>query len=139
MTEFPDRPDHPDFWRLSQVVIDHDKRADDNPNPETITEVLAENGIDFASLMYMARQRALRVTGRRDNATPTETMLIVLYLDAFLTGVGYQRKRIDPADLLAIHEGLTTGALMTQANLSFDRVLEALGTDRSFRGHEQAP
>lgn len=56
---FPNRPDHPDFWLMSQALIDADKVADAGQEiPDIIGQV-----VDPDSLRYVAEQRALRALG----------------------------------------------------------------------------
>ena len=88
MTEpnFPGRPDHPDFWVLSQVIIDQDSRSDNQTIPfgDRIAQV-----VDPDSLVYMAKQRALRILG--PNASRGQlARLASVWLDAFMAGAAYQ-------------------------------------------------
>jgi hypothetical protein len=83
-SNFPNRPDHPDFWLLSRLVCQLDERSD-RGGPDEFARILAEY-IDPASLTYMAEQRALRarLVGAPDMA---------LYFDAFVLGVAAERAR----------------------------------------------
>ena len=76
---FPDRPQHPDFWKLSKAVNYHDDEA---ANRE-IEEIIGEY-IDPASLIYMADQRILRTGLQGGNAL--RARLLALYVDAFTLG-----------------------------------------------------
>lgn len=78
---FPDRPTHPDFWRISESVLQLDGKADEGAQSfDTIVYPL----VDVRSLGYMAHQRALRM----GTGFVSET----LYLDGFLAGVLFQQK-----------------------------------------------
>ena len=93
------RPDHPDFWRLSQQVLRRDGAAQEAKGKETRDAVwdrfMAEVGIDTDSLMYMAAQRAMRVLG----ITTTDELVLhsrslsaltVVYLEGFQMGAEYE-------------------------------------------------
>lgn len=84
------RPDHEDFWLLSQVVIDNDTVADNETMPfeDRIGQV-----IDPESLTYMARQRALRVTGPFAT-TRDQAKFAAIYMDAFMAGATFQAEKI---------------------------------------------
>lgn len=100
----PGRPDHPDFFKLSSIVLGLDASID----PQTMTEDEMEAAfvarmealnIDRASVAYMATQRAFRVLG----ITDPRQMLINpdlmqraaqvggAWLDAFAAGAMYER------------------------------------------------
>jgi hypothetical protein len=86
--DFPGRPDHPDFARLSDIVLQQDGRSYD-PGFD-YAEYLAQF-IDPASLRHMARERSKQVAGKMPERLTLEDMVAALgavYLDAFM--VGYQ-------------------------------------------------
>lgn len=82
MPEFPHRPDHPDFWLLSQGCIDQDAQADAGQGFED----MIGRYVDPASLHYVATQRAIRIA-----ANPAQLPLVAgTWLDGFLQGVRFQ-------------------------------------------------
>lgn len=87
--EFPDRPQHPDFWAMVAAVQRHDEAA----NAEA---VLAEAGIDVGSLTYMARQRALRATQLGLVPDSKDDLILTMasvWFDAFLVGLSMGKER----------------------------------------------
>lgn len=92
--EHPNRPDHPDFRMLAQVIQDIDSQADLGVN---ITDLI---GVDFNSLMYIADQRLLRISGTSrwyESMSPNlKAALLTLYADAFTLGASFERARTDP-------------------------------------------
>lgn len=84
---FPNRPDHPDFWKLSNVVLWMDGACEDEGG---FKRVMAEAGVDARSLVYMAHQRAMRAYNGTDQATLMA--LTAVYLDAFLAGVHFVKR-----------------------------------------------
>lgn len=89
--EFPDRPQHPDFWAMSRAVVSIDKEVDGG---KTVEQVLNEARIDTDSLVYMARQRALRMAQAFPN--PDAELLARLasvWIDAFLAGLAVGDER----------------------------------------------
>lgn len=100
----PQRPDHPDFWKLSNVLMRLDRALDpSNPDQEALErayeERLAEIGVDQKSVAYMATQRAFRALGIESRAEllfdPQKAhlaiMLSSIWLDAFAAGVFFER------------------------------------------------
>jgi len=87
MTEFfgdvPGRPDHPDFWKLSAILLGMDADASDT---EGFEKAVAH--VDPRSLTYTAMQRAQR-TYRGDN--PDAILAIAAtWLDGFIAGSRWQ-------------------------------------------------
>ena len=78
--DFPGRPDHPDFWLLSQAVLDQDGQADAG---QPVDDILARR-IDPDSAVYMAMQRALRI----DPAS--QQQLAAAWIDGLLIGMAFQ-------------------------------------------------
>lgn len=82
--QFPNRPDHPDFWLISQTLIDLDAQMDNHTSPFTDT---VGRVVDPQSLMYAAQQRALR-SGVQN---PGVRMKVeAAWMDAFMAGASYQ-------------------------------------------------
>lgn len=91
---FPGRPDHPDFWKLSDIVLMHDGRMEDASTPreaaDAVEKIVAQF-IDPSSLTYMALQRALRNFGfeTKQDLIDNQDLIarsMALYLDAFAVG-----------------------------------------------------
>lgn len=93
------RPDHPDFWRISEVILGMDAEFDPMNPPEGDRDALwkarVTEVVDVDSVMYMAAQRVLRAFG-----SPTfgggvdvrmQATISALYIDAFIAGVKYQQ------------------------------------------------
>lgn len=73
------RPDHPDFWKLSDVVLQLDGKTED-PGfdfPSFLSEI-----IDPKVLAYMAMQRAMLVT----SDPMSWPVLAGMWIDAFCAG-----------------------------------------------------
>lgn len=98
----PNRPDNPDFWKLSEVLLKLDSGLDpSDPDDEAKQRQwearMKEVGIDTEAVSYAAVQRAQRVLGvrtRQDLAAkaPQVMMLASVWLDAFAAGVFFERK-----------------------------------------------
>lgn len=87
--QYPGRPTHPDFWVLSQVIRDQDKRAEGHAVP---FEELISQVVDVHSVVYMASQRAMRARHLLSTG-PIEARLMSLWLDAFMAGVAFAEKK----------------------------------------------
>lgn len=79
----PGQPEHPDFVKLSDIILQLDGRTED-PGFD-YHEFLGEV-VDPDSIVYMARQRVLRMSdqvGIPDRYVPA---LAAIWLDAFVAG-----------------------------------------------------
>lgn len=89
--EHPDRPDHPDFRMLAEVIQDIDLQADAGVDISQLLDV------DLHSLMYIADQRLLRVSGTTNwyqtMSPKLHTAMIGLYWDAVSLGIAFERRR----------------------------------------------
>ncbi len=85
MTDFPDRPDHPDFWLMAECVQDVDEAADDGIALERII-----GNVDINSLVYMASQRALRI---KVPGGLTLAHAAGGWIDGFTAGINFQKRR----------------------------------------------
>lgn len=88
---FPDRPKHQDFALLSRIIQEMDARGEEqNQDGEmgSVVDSLVPSEADFQSVIYMARQRALRAEELLDEATAYEKMAL-LWFDAFTAGVKF--------------------------------------------------
>lgn len=80
------RPQHPDFWALSDIILQNDGKTEDAG-----FDLLAfiNEMADSDSVVYMARQRAMR-------ATPDLMLQILLagmWIDAFTVGYRLAQRR----------------------------------------------
>jgi hypothetical protein len=87
------RPDHPDFWLISQVLIDNDK-ASEMGGLDGIVDQVARY-VDPASIDYAARVQVtllLDHVGRRPLYTATEVTIMLqgLFQTAFVHGAAFQ-------------------------------------------------
>jgi len=86
---FPGRPDHPDFWRLSESVLKQDGRLQEENT--SFEEVMAEF-VDVDSVTYMAEERAKFILHHVGMTSEhMKGLLMTVYLDAFTTGVSFQK------------------------------------------------
>lgn len=88
---FPDRPNHPDFWLISQVLIDTDAQMDNNTSPfeDTVGRV-----VDPKTLLYVAQQRGIR-SGIQNPGVRMK--LEAAWMDAFMAGAQFQALKIRKA------------------------------------------
>lgn len=85
---FPNRPTHPDFWRMSEALIEVDSRAEKGEAVDVV-----ENA-DFDSLIYVAEQR-LAMDARQFSVAldpASKNFMLGLYIDAFTLGRGFERR-----------------------------------------------
>lgn len=83
---FPDRPEHPDFWLMAEVIQDLDTAAEDGVSIESIVKDL-----DLPSVAYMGTQRGLRAYHLPVDGWTTK--LSTAWFEAFIMGVMYQRRK----------------------------------------------
>src|SRR5689334_3053540 len=86
------RPVHPDFWRISETVLSNDGPMEEAKTPEEKERAWRSRvnlAVDIESVTYMAMQRARMATGERD--LPLLGRVTTVWIDAFVTGVGFER------------------------------------------------
>jgi hypothetical protein len=86
---FPDRPQHPDFWRLVSAVNYLDGEATEGDRP---TQDILAQYVDGDSLVYLAQQRFLRALEAMGDDLNVQDFGLVLYMDAFCLGVQFTRE-----------------------------------------------
>lgn len=89
---FPGRPDHPDFWLISEAVQDFDSAADDNAGFDRLVRPI----VDIPSLTYTAEQRAARALGAGARnplfrVTPELMRLQATWIDGFVAGARFRQ------------------------------------------------
>ena len=98
----PERPDVPDFWALSEIILAMDAPMQEAKTPEATQaawdKAVAKGAIDSEALGYMAIQRAMRVTGvttRRELIAKEDVvmMLASAYMEAVLVGIAFEKRR----------------------------------------------
>lgn len=90
---FPNRPDHPDFWRLSEIVMGMDAWLDvaKPENRQDVFQKIVTDVIDIRSVTYMADQRALRAMMFLGVPREYQAATAAMWLEAFIMGVKYAR------------------------------------------------
>ncbi len=98
----PHRPNHPDFWRMSEILLGNDGAMDEAPDEmkESIWRDRVASVVDVQSVTYMAVQRALKLSGVNSNPfrqdTPQEVARkaqgAALFIDAFVAGVMFAQR-----------------------------------------------
>lgn len=87
--DFPTRPQHDDFWMMSDIVIKLDR--DIHTQHKGIPEVFDDDlDIDVYSAEYMAVQRGMRAI---DVTEAPMTLSTLSWLDGFTVGVLFARKK----------------------------------------------
>lgn len=98
------RPDHPDFWKLSDVLLKMDSDLDTGTmtreqQEEQFKIRLGELGIDEGVLSYAATQRALRAMDGMPPGMPPQlkamfgVLLSSVWIDGFAAGNFYQQDK----------------------------------------------
>lgn len=97
---FDQRPESPDFWRLSEIILRLDgmiAEAKDEDERNRLYNENVERWVDGDSLFYLALQRGMRALGItkvgevRQNA-PLLTRMAILYAEGFQVGTEYAHK-----------------------------------------------
>lgn len=95
--DFPDRPQHPDFWRLSEIILKQDGRVEDiasREDAEAFVPRMIQEQIDQNSLEYMSMMRAHRmVAALREARLPfiPEVAMTSMFLQGVLVGIEFQK------------------------------------------------
>lgn len=99
----PDRPDCPEFWQLSEIVLGLDASCEQVQNDEEFTSVLTKmlaGRIPVEVIEYTSMQRTAMTLGAINPVAlmllggPEELHLLLMttWCDAFTAGMEYQRK-----------------------------------------------
>lgn len=88
--KFPNRPDHPDFWKLSKVLLANDASVieDGKSIPDTVRDI-----IDPAVLEYHAMNRVglgAQLSGAGQDPRLL-TLLGAIWIDAFAAGARFAK------------------------------------------------
>lgn len=91
------RPDHPDFWKLTEIVVQFDR---DTKNDHEEYERILASAVDPKTLAYVATQRAMRVVGVTGVTTLSQITrqrtdierLASVYVEGFLLGYRYRER-----------------------------------------------
>ena len=87
---FPDRPQHPDFWRLSESALLLDGRVNSGQTPG---EAGAEF-VDWESAKYMIEQRTaflLRQSGYGDAPAVLHTLMYAAMFSGLVQGIVFEQ------------------------------------------------
>jgi hypothetical protein len=121
---FPNRPDHPDFWLMSEVLVAQDTQADQGVQS---FDDMVNRYVDLKSLRYVAEQQAgmfIQQRGARKlvyGSREVEVMIEAAFLAAFVHGVRFQiRKQQGDVDQNAIDAQELRTLLNDLDNLSED-------------------
>lgn len=97
------RPSHPDFWRLSEIVLGLDAAMQDAMRDASldVDDVISKEAArigDSYSIVYMALQRAMRihgvVTGRDlSNNAEAVSRTAVVYMEGMIVGARLEQSR----------------------------------------------
>jgi hypothetical protein len=109
VTDFPGRPDHPDFWLLAQAVLDGDAAADSG---QDVAGIIGRQ-LDPESAFYMAMQRAARMTPR--SRGPAAATLAATWIDGLMAGIAFQHAKAAPDP-----GGMRTGSTSVWARIPGD-------------------
>lgn len=86
---FPKRPTHPDFWRISEVVLQND--GDSAEGNKTMEEIVNDT-VDLESLTYFAMQRGGKAAQQAGLPEALAPVLGSVWMDAFLAGARFQQR-----------------------------------------------
>lgn len=108
------RPDHPDFWRLSEIVLGMDAGFDEPASEEDKERMWAERVDavgDRASILYMATQRVMRVLGppRTETHARHQAAYVAMWVDAFVAGATFARPEADADEPAPVPSVLMVG------------------------------
>lgn len=96
------RPDHPDFWKLAEIILaldaSIDKEATDEEREKAWHKGVSGSFTDMESLAYMATQRAMRVLGISTSGQLRAlrgplTSLSAMWMEGYVVGSKFEQKR----------------------------------------------
>ena len=88
---FPDRPQSPDFWRLSESVLMLDGRAQQD---DATVKAITDEFVDTDAVTYVAEQRAglmLRSFDMEHLPRSVQLMLVSMYMGGVVHGIAFEK------------------------------------------------
>lgn len=106
MIPMPERPDHPDFWMLSAIIIDFDTTisgASTEDEKDAMWHKIVDPLVNSESVAYMGLQRAMRIlgvstAGQMAVNIPHLVKTAAAYSEAVAVGVMLERRRKKESD-----------------------------------------
>lgn len=92
--EFPNRPAHPDFARLSELVLELDAQSHEADGVDDIIARIVDEG----SVSYLAFQRALRVVQLMGDRGDPVVRAAGLYVEGFVMGYRFNARYRSTSD-----------------------------------------
>jgi hypothetical protein len=89
------RPDHPDFWLISQTLIDNDTAMDQAVDKQAAFKQTVNAIADIDSVQYAAEQRVLRIAGSQGLSVHLRLAMESLWMDAFVAGAYYHKLKTE--------------------------------------------
>lgn len=89
---FPNRPQHPDFWRLVSAVNYLDGEATEGGR--STQDILAQY-VDAESIAYLSQQRFMRALEAAGGDLDFRAIALSLYIDAFALGCQFTKEETD--------------------------------------------
>lgn len=86
---FLDRPQHPDFWRISEILLANDGDATEGRRS---LEAITGSVVDLESLTYAAHQRAGIMCAALGLDPGLVGILATAWVDAFTAGAMFQQR-----------------------------------------------
>jgi hypothetical protein len=86
---FPERPTRPDFWRMSEIILQQD--GDATEGGQSVEEIVKET-VDMQSLAYFAMQRAGKQLQNAGLPEALKPVLAATWMDAFLAGARFEQR-----------------------------------------------
>lgn len=89
------RPDHPDFWKLAEVVLGLDGRLEDEGDAEDLLKNLVEEIISMDVVVYVAEQRVTRPFQHMGlNTVPMGLFasMMATWMDGFMAGARFVQR-----------------------------------------------
>lgn len=137
--DMPNRPDHPDMWKLSQILLAQDADivpgGDQDANEEAYAQRILAAGIDGKVLAYMATQRAYRMVGVATNTDLLDPekflkvqMVASAWIDAFVAASAYAKEYMLPQ----------AAAEVAAAAHGFEEWCKEKGYPTNLKGHQRA-
>lgn len=97
--DFPGRPEHPDFWRLSEIILQLDGKFNED---DAAVEDEVGMECDVATAFYMARQHAERMVENLERIfggpmhleveSAIGGSLMAIWFQAFIMGSRFQKR-----------------------------------------------
>lgn len=87
---FPDRPQHPDFWKLSEIILQLDGMKESSG--ATVADEISKE-VDRDSFLYMLQNRSMMAAELFGLPPEASLTLAAVWMEGFIVGSRFSKRK----------------------------------------------